>query len=481
MIKLKVLDIIRELSKEELKKFSDYLCSPVFNKRKIIFNLFEVYRKHYPDFDNPNLTKEKVFKKLFPGKKYSDEIFRNLNSLLLKHAEEFLSFINYSRDEFSVKRHLLSELNHKKILSLFDKNFEEGRKMLDSSGQKDLDYFFSRFELYQQRDTYNSIINKFSKEDISEAEKSFLTFFIIKLIELQNYILYQCKVLGLDNSLYLKAASIDLIMKKIPEEISQLPQIQIYYTGLKLEQTGNEKYYTILKTLLSSYGSLLKKEELYNKYLYLINYIKTNHSTKEIKTNSELFQLRKEIIEKNLLMENTIKNMFFLNLVKSGLKIKEFDWIFDFIKNYQSLLIPKYKEVTVSLALALYYFEKKEFGNSLSYAARVKYEDNFYNLQAKNITLRIYFETNEFESMLNFISSYRMYLSKNRTLKKKEILSHNLFLNFTDKLIRVKEQKKFYKLRALLDEISGKDFVNNIWLIDKVKDMIRENKVKKTF
>lgn len=480
MVKLKVIDIIRELSKDELKKFGEYLCSPLFNKRKIIFDLFEIYKKYYPGFDNPNLTKEKVYKKLFPAKKYNDEIFRNLNSLLLKHGEDFLSFTNYSRDEFSVKRHLLSELNHKKILSLFDKNFEEGRKMLDLSAQKDLNYFSIRFELYQQKDTYNSIINKFSKEDITEAEKSFLTFFIIKLMELQNYILYQCKVLNLDNSLYISDTFIDQIMKKIPDEISQLPQIQIYYVGLKLEQTGIEKYYTILKTLLSKHGNLLKKEELYNKYLYLINYIKTIHSTKELKTNSELFQLRKEIIENNLLMENTIKNIFFLNLVKSGLKIKEFDWIFNFIKKYQSLLIPRYKEVTVSLALALYYFEKKEFSNSLSYASRVKYEDNFYNLQVKNLTVRIYFETDDLESMLNFISSYRMYLSKNRTLKKREILSHNLFLNFMDKLIRVKEQRKFYKLRALLGEISGKDFVNNIWLIEKVKDMIRESKLKKT-
>ncbi|MEO8666752.1 MAG: hypothetical protein ABI462_14770 [Ignavibacteria bacterium] len=472
MIKLKVLEIIRELSKEELKKFSDYLCSPLFNKRKLISSLFEIYKKYYPDFENPNFTKERVFKKLFPGKKYNDEIFRNLNSVLLNFAEDFLAYMNYCGNSIRVKRHLLSEFNRRKILGLFTKNFEEGKKKLDSSGQKDLNYFYNRYELYQQKDTYNSIINKFSKEDISIAEKNFLIFFVIKILELQNYILYQSNVLGLDNSLYLGDTFIEIIMKKIPDEIVQLPQVQIYYNGLRLEQTGKEQYYIILKKLLIESGSLLNKDELYNKYLYLINYIKKTYSTKEVKTNAELIHLRKEIIEKNLLMENTIKNMFFLNLVKSGLKVKEYEWIFNFINNYRTFLIPKYKDSTVNLALALYYFEKREFNKSLSHASLVKYEDNFYNLQVKNLSAKIYFEMNDITSLVNFISSYRMYLSKNRTIVKKEIQSHNLFINFLSKLVRIKEQRKFHRLKDLSNEILKANFANNSWLNDKVQELL---------
>lgn len=334
--------------------------------------------------------------------------------------------------------------------------------------------------LYLQKDIFNSIINKFSKEDITLSEKSILTFFIIKILELQNYILYQSKVLGLDRSLFLNEKFIDTLIKKIPDELTGLPQVRIYYNSYKLELTGNEKYYNELKRLLGKYGSLLKKEEIYNKYIDLIDYIKTKHSTKEIKTNSELFQLRKEIIEKNLLMENTIKNMFFLNLVKSGLKIREFEWIYDFINKYQSLLIPKYREITLNLSLALYYFEKAEYEISLSYAAQIKYEDNFYNLQAKNLTVRIFYETDQYDSLLNSIASYRMYLSKNRTLTEEETLSHNLFLNYLDKVLRIREQNKFTKLNDLVFEMHKLNFVNNYWLIDKANAMIKKSKINRS-
>ena len=475
-MKIKVFDILKTLSKDELKKFSEYLSSSLFNKRKVLADLFEVYRKYHPEYSDLNLTKEKVFKKLFPGKKYSDEMFRNLNSLLLTLAEDFLSFLNYSNDTLALKKHLLAEINHRKILTLFGKNFDESMKILDSTGQKDYGYFYNHYMLYLQKDIYNSIINKFSKEDIILSEKSFLTFFTIKLLELQNYILYQCRILGLDRSLFLDEKFTDNIISQIPGEMMRLPQIRIYYNSYKLELKGKEKYYKELKRLLGKYGHLLKKEEIYNKYIDMINYIKNRYSTKNVKTNSELFQLRKEIIERNLLMENTIKNMFFINLVKSALKVKEFEWIFGFINNYRSLLIPKYREITYNLSLALYYFEKGEYGQSLSFASQVKYEDNFYNLQAKNLTLRIFYETEQYEDLLSSISSYRMYLSKNRTLKKEELGSHSLFLNYLVKLLRIREQNKYHKLNDLICEMSENNFTNNLWLIEKANALLRKSK-----
>ncbi|MBK6537474.1 MAG: hypothetical protein IPG09_06750 [Ignavibacteria bacterium] len=39
MIRSKVIDILRTFSKEDIKKFSDYLASPLFNKREVILNL----------------------------------------------------------------------------------------------------------------------------------------------------------------------------------------------------------------------------------------------------------------------------------------------------------------------------------------------------------------------------------------------------------------------------------------------------------
>ena len=68
MLKSKVIEILRTLSADELKLFREFIRSPYHNKNKNVISLFEIIRKFSPSFNDPNLTKEKVFKKIFPGK-----------------------------------------------------------------------------------------------------------------------------------------------------------------------------------------------------------------------------------------------------------------------------------------------------------------------------------------------------------------------------------------------------------------------------
>jgi len=471
MLNIKLFEILRKLSPSEMKEFSDYLNSPLFNKRKILFDLFNVYKKFHPSFDDKNNTKEKSFSKIFPKRKYNDTVFRNLNSLLLTHAEDYLSFKNYSSDKFRVKDHLLSELNSKNIFSLFEKNFKEGVKILDETEERDTGFFIKEYILFMQKDLYNSFMNKFSKKDITIASENFMKFYIMKLMEIQNYILYECRILDIDNKLFINPDFIDNTLKLMPAGIRNMPQVRIYYNALMLERKQSKKYYEELKSLLFKHGELLEKEKLYNKYIDLIDFIKRSRKANDLGSLKEIFQLRKRIIEKGLMPENFITNMFFLNLVTSALRLKEFKWVFSFIENYNKFLLPEHRNSIRDISYALYYFEEKEFGKALSYSAKVRYEENYFNLLIKNLTARIYFELNETDLLISHIASYRMYLSKNRTLSKKEISAHSAFINTLDKLLKIKEKKKFYKLDDIFSKSANSDFISKNWIDEKVREL----------
>lgn len=471
MINSKVIEILKFFSEEEIKKFSDYLNSPLFNKREIIVKLFGLYRKHYPDFDDKNLTKEKIFKKLMPGKEYNDNVFRNLNSILLKHSEDFLSFTNFSRERLSVKRHLLSELNNKKILQTFESNFRETKNILEIPVHKDMNYFYEMHLLFLQKDLYNSYVNRFSTEDIFLAEKNLIIYFLMKFMEIQNYILYECRILGLEKKFIFKDNFIDELMKKVPKEISEIPQIRIYYNAFKLEQTSKEVYYKSLRNLLDKYWNIIEKEKVYNNYADMIDFIKRTRPRDDINTVSELFNLRRNIIERKLYTENFITNMFFMNLVKSGLRLKKFDWVSSFIKDYNQLIIDKYRESTAELSYALYYFELKQYDKSIMHASVVRYEDNFYNLEIKNLYSRIYYEQELIDVLTDHLNSYRLYLSKNRTLGKQEIQTHGAFIRTLSKIIRIKESGKSHRIFSVLNEIESSDIFNKHWLTEKLNEL----------
>lgn len=471
MIKAKVLDILKALSKDELKQFGEYISSPVINKREAVVELFNSYRKHYPEFNDKSFTKEKVFRKLYPGKSYNDEVFRNLNSQLLKHAEEFLSFLGYTSNQFSVKKHLLSELLSRNILSLFEKNLSEATEALERQPAHDLDYFSKSYELFLYKDMYNSFRNNFSKQDIQRAERDLVVSFVMKILEIQNYVLYESRLLGLDRSLYLSDKFTESMMKNLPEDIKDMPQVQIHFNAFMLEKTDEEKYFENLHDLVIKYGDLLEKEKLYNKYIDMIEHLKRTRSMNDPNTVREVFTLRREIIEKGLFTENFMTNMFFLNMVKSGSRLKEFDWVKMFIENYNGLISEDYRHSTYQLALSTMNFEMKRFDEALSHLALVKYEDNYYNLEVRNLTSRIYYEMGETDMLNDFLNSYRIYVSKNRALSRKDCESHTHFISVLGKIVRIKESGKSYKVDELLPSERKKEFINKTWILEKLREL----------
>ena len=189
------------------------------------------------------------------------------------------------------------------------------------------------------------------------------------------------------------------------------------------------------------------------------------------KTVKEVFTLRREIIEKGLFTENFMTNMFFLNMVKSGSRLKEFDWVKAFIENYNGLINEDYRHSSYQLALSMMNFEMKKFDDALSHLALVKYEDNYYNLEVRNLTSRIYYEKGETDLLNDFLNSYRIYVSKNRSLSKKDCESHTHFISVLGKLVRIREGGKNYKIDELLPSERKKDFINKIWILEKLKDL----------
>lgn len=471
MIRTKVVEALKTFSREEIKQFGGYLSSPLITRRASVSELLEIYRKYHPEFGDKNFTKEKVFRKLFPGKPYSDEVFRNLNSQLLKHAEDFLSYLNYSGDTHAVKKHLLSELLRRNILSLFEKNLNEALQLLQRSDSRDIDYFLKSHELLMLKDLYNSYRNDFVKPDIQSAEKDLIAYFVMKILEIQNYIQYECRLLGIDRSLFLSEKFTDALMKNLPEEIRNMPQVSIHYNALMLEKTGEKEYYTKLHELVAGHGDLLERPKRYNKYIDLIDYLKRTGSMSDPGTVKEIFDLRREIIEKQLFTENFMTNMFFLNMVKSGSRLGEYEWVGQFIKKYHKLVSEDYRNSASHLGYAILYFEMKKFDDAMSHLALVRYEDSQYNLEVRNLTARIFYERNETDMLNDCLNSYRIYVSKNRMLGKPEAHSHAHFISVLGKLSRIRESGKLYKIDELMPEESKQSFVNKAWIMEKIKEL----------
>ena len=475
MIKSKLFGILSKLSGKEMGRFVDYVSSPYFNKNENIKKLCMIYKSFHPDFMSKNLTKEKVFEQLFPGRKYADGTFRNLNSDLLVMFEGFLALQNVSQHPVVLNKYLLKELNNKNIFSLFEKNYEKFIDDINKQKTRNSWYYLNYYILQSDKSLFNGLQNKYSKDDLEETEKSLIRFFLIRLLEIYSYVINKKRLspkIEFDFS-YMQ----ELLEHLKKHNYEDTPAIQIHFNKLQLFLTNEEDYYYKVKHLLEKYGDLLGKEQQYNTYISLINYLKNEKPGGEKKSLLEAFEIRKRIIENNLFVsENRITTTFFRNQVKAGLILKKFDWVYDFINDYNKRLTPLYRKSTVNYCLALYHYEKTDFTNALKYLSKVEYTNHHYILDIKSLQTQIYWERGDIMLLKYFLDSYRHYLvSRKYLFKRKELLTHRNLINFISRMISLKMKYDYGKLVALKNEIANEsNILKKDWLVTKVNEMIMQ-------
>ena len=120
--------IIKTFSKEEILEFEKYVSSPIYNSQGTLIRLYRELKKFYPEFSNKELSKEKLFEKINPGKEYNDVIFRKYMSNLLKLAEGYLVYLEYQSKPEKQSINLLDQYDKRNLNSFYDKLLDQTEK-----------------------------------------------------------------------------------------------------------------------------------------------------------------------------------------------------------------------------------------------------------------------------------------------------------------------------------------------------------------
>lgn len=118
MLKTTILKIIQTFSEKEISDFEDLLKSPYFNKKSGVVKLYNEVKKYYPDFTNENLEYEKLWSKIYPGKKYGYGVMKNLIFDITKLAEQFITQQEYKVNEIQEFANLYKALGSRYLISL---------------------------------------------------------------------------------------------------------------------------------------------------------------------------------------------------------------------------------------------------------------------------------------------------------------------------------------------------------------------------
>ncbi len=476
MIHSKTIQLLRTFSEDEFRKFGLFLSSPYFNKENIQIRFYEIIKKYYPDFNNRNFEKEKLYLRLYPGKKYNDSVMRNILSGMLELAEHFLVIGHQQKKDFNYMLALMRELSERKIGKLFEKAELKAAAIMESEIARNEQYYYDSFLLLNEKRMYVSrkksalyIDEEFSTEIIHSLTISF----IINILKYNTYLANSnLKMFKFDYDTGIMN-ELESYLEKEAERFKDVTYIQLYYNAIKLAKTEDEQYFYAIRKIAYNEYKRLSDVEKRNIFTFLTNFCYFKINKGELKFRKEHFLLHKERIEKGYFkgLRHFLDHIQYQNVVITGLDAGEIDWVEKFIEQFKADLDEINRENSYNLCRSLLFYHNKQYDEALKWAASVKTDDLSYKHQLKSLYLKIYFDMNETEPFYSHIDSYRHFLLNEKHIPEITRNVINSYVNYTKKLFDIKSRitEKDYDLFKIRNDISdSKAMINKSWLLERI-------------
>ncbi len=465
IIESKTYDLITSLSEKEASSFREFLRSPFFNTNETLLLWFDYIRK--ADFSIDDQTKYKRIHNQSYNEKKLRYILSEINILIEKYFVVQTSISEYS---FS-KKSIIESLNKRKSQKHALAHQRELLNYIESTKQNDSDFLKTKFEIEELLFKYASEYDNRSVDSrLQNLSESLDTFYFAKKLK------YSCEMINQQNVLQVKHTPLFINEIKFQIENSRLietPAIAAYYRILNtLLEPENEDHYDKLKNTLQQNANAFSKQELKDMFTFAQNYCIRKLNSGETKYLSELFINYKYLIEHGIIIsENTLSQFDFKNIITIALRLNEFDWVRQFIKDYIKLL-PKgdAKNAEIYNTARLHY-ALKETRKAMQLMQTVEFTDIYYHLDAKVLLIKIYYDLNEVEALLPVLTNMNNYLRRNKKVSEYQRSTYLNFVLFVKKMFNYKMFEKG-NITFIKQEIENTKAVADInWIKTKLTEL----------
>ena len=166
-------------------------------------------------------------------------------------------------------------------------------------------------------------------------------------------------------------------------------------------------------------------------------------------------------------MDGKLSRFTFNNIVGIAIKLREFEWIEDFIAENQEYIDASYRNSCVCLNKARLMFAQGHFAQALPYLQNADRKDRINNLIARTLLIKIFYETGAEEALFAQLDNLEQFLRREK-LSSYHRDNFGNFLKFTRQILmlpphRRAQEEALKHAIASCDPLSEKE-----WLIKQL-------------
>lgn len=475
-----LIRICSTFTRKEMTYFEEFAYSPFFNKHEGIRALVAYLSGIFPDFNEQHCDRYRMFRKLFPGEEHDQQKLALLFTYTLRLAHRFLAEQLFQEEAGLQKVFLLRSLRKRQQYELVEKQLQKVRGKMEKDHGRDGEFYRVQQLLAGEEDRLFSEKGQLTTTRGLEEKQKYL-----RLYYLSERMRDACEFQVRKNLMKTRAEDPenDPALQQVlsePEQYAAHPPIVLYHRIYSLLTRPSDGAYQEGIKALNELGGHFTKEELQNIYNYFQNYCIRQINLGNESYLSEIFQLYKDQLAQGLLFyDNYLHEWHYKNIVTVGIRLEEMDWVYRFITDNKPKLHPDIAENAYTFNLASFYYSSGRLDKVLETLHQVEYTDTRYNLGAKALLLRTYFDLEEWEALFSLNKSFRQYLQRHQLLAESRKMGYANLFRLTTRAARLREEleyagqkktrNKFEKLKN--DFLASGTIFNRNWLSEKMDEL----------
>lgn len=409
----KLFNIVSSTSGVEKRAFSDYLRSPYFNRREDVNRLWQLVQRSSDAFP----PAAEGFAHVYPGEPFDAARWRHVQSFLTAQLEAFLAQRAY--EHLPLERDLLLAPVYR------EKQLEKPlHYLLQRAGERlaklprDHAFFQLQYRLEWERYAAVESHSRGRDNNLAAVSRALDLYYVGAKLRLACLMESHRAVFNVDyDTAYLPAA-----LQWLEENDGlQEPVIALYYHCYRALSGGDEPAFRAFRQHFESHGATLPPDERRTFLLLAVNYCIRRLNEGNPRFVRETFDLYRLGLEAGVLLENGYLGRFaYKNIVALALRLDAFEWVEQFIRDYEPHIEEKYRAAYRDYNLARLYFARRDYRRAMPLLAQVDESDLLLNLDSRIMLLKMYYETGEWDALDALIASFRILL-----LRKKRVIGYH--------------------------------------------------------
>lgn len=458
----KLYYLFQSIRGDDIRRLRRFLQSPYFNSRDDVVRLFEYL--HANEAEGALLTKEAAFKHLFPGAPYDDGRMNAVMHFLFKLLKQFVAQREFELE--SPQPYLTRALRKRKLPRLFEPACKKWKKQLDKAPIQNASHHFQRYQYQLEKYEYDHRQRRSGRMNLQEITEALTTYYLADLLR------HSCTVLTAQK-VSQEAYEPDLlqdILAHLDRTEKQLPPaVAVYrYAYLALSNPEEKAYFQKLLLHIATHWQQFPPSEARDLYLLAVNYCIQRLNQGEKPYIRQALQLYQQALQRSLLVEEGVLSKFtYNNILMLAIGLQEWDWAEQFLEDYRHALPAAERDNLYRYNLAILYFRQGVYAQAMGLLRRVTFSDVLYNLNARTMLLRTYYELEEFDALFALLDSFEAYVRRQKEMGYHR--SHyQALLQFTRRLLNLPEGDKDGSAQLKADIQAAPATAERGWLLSKL-------------